>query len=115
MPKKNVIELTEKERVNHYLTELLTIYSVLDSNKQTLLKPHLESIAWIKVQLEELKVTIDETGLVERYQNGENQYGLKPSAAVRTYNDLSKTFIAETKFVESYLPAQQKQSKLSML
>ena len=66
---------TKEERIQEYLTELLDIFSVLDENKFTLVKPHIEQIAYMMVQLEELQGMIDETGLVERYQNGENQFG----------------------------------------
>lgn len=115
MAKKLEKVKTKEERIQDYLTELLEIYSLLDENKFTLVKPHLEQIAYMKVQLEELQIMIDETGLVERYQNGENQFGMKPSAAVKAYNDIIRSFSAETKFVESYLPAVKKVSKLSML
>ena len=115
MAKKLSKEITPLERKELYLKELIEIYSVLDKNKQTLLYPHLENIAYMKVKLEELQKMIDETGLVETYMNGANQYGMKPSAAVKAYNDLNRSFIAETKFVESYLPVEKKESKLASL
>lgn len=115
MAKKLTKVKSKEERIADYLSELLEIYSVLDENKFTLIKPHLEQIAYMKVQLEELQKMIDETGLVERYQNGENQFGMKPSAAVKAYNDIIRSFSGETKFVETYLPAEKKVSKLSAL
>lgn len=115
MGRKKLEDLTEKERKEKYLKELKEMFSVLDENKRRIIYPHLDRIAYLKVKLESLEDIIDEQGLIDKYQNGENQWGYKPSAAVKTYNDLNKSFISETKFVEPYLPASTKVSKLSML
>lgn len=111
MAKKN----TELDRKAIYLKELTDTYSALDENKRILLKPHLEQMAFMRVKLELLQEKINETGVIEEYQNGENQYGMKISAALKSYNDTIKSYIAETKFVESYLPAEKRVSKLSAL
>lgn len=102
-------------KTDTYFKKLKKMYSVVGENKYEMLEPHLRNIAFIKIKLEELEKVIEKQGVIEKYQNGENQWGYKPSAAVKTYNDLVKSFVTETKFVESYLPADTKVSKLSML
>lgn len=103
------------KKADKYLNELKKMFQIVGVNKFKMLEPHLRNIAFMKAKLEELEVMIEEDGLVETYQNGENQFGKKPSTAVKTYNDIIKSFVNETKFVESYLPADSKESKLSML
>lgn len=98
-----------------YFRKLKKMFSGIGDNKYQMLEPHLRNIAFMKGKLEELEQMIEEQGIIDKYQNGENQWGFKPSAAVKTYNDLVKSFVNETKFVESYLPADVKVSKLSML
>lgn len=115
MAKKKEGFVNEIDRKEMYLKELVEMYSVLDENKMILLRPHLQQIAFLRVKLELLQDKINETGVIEEYQNGENQHGMKISAALKSYNDTVKSFIQETKFVEAYLPAEKKVSKLSAL
>lgn len=98
-----------------YLNKLKKMFQGIGDNKYDILLPHLRNIAFMKAKLEELEEIIEQDGLVETYQNGNNQFGKKPSTAVKTYNDMIKSFVTETKFVEAYLPADAKVSKLSML
>lgn len=115
MVKKIKKELTEKERKEVYLKELIDIFKSVDSNKKKVLYAHLDNLAYMKVKLEILQDKIDEDGLVEVYQNGENQYGTKPSTALKAYNDTIKSYNTLYKEIAPYIPLEQRESKLSML
>lgn len=115
MAKKIVKELTEKERKEKYLKELQDIFSGVDGNKKKVLFAHLDNLAYMKVKLERLQDMIDEDGLVEVYQNGENQYGTKPSTALKAYNDTIKSYNTLYKEIAPYIPLEQRESKLARL
>lgn len=115
MAKKIKKELTIKERKEKYLSELLDIFSTVDTNKRKVLFAHLDNLAYMKAKLEILQDMIDEDGLVEVYQNGENQYGTKPSTALKAYNDTIKSYNTLYKEVAPYIPLEQRESKFSKL
>lgn len=115
MAKKITEEMTQKEKKEKYLKELQEIFKGIDGNKKKVLFGHLDNLAYMKVKLELLQEMIDEDGLVEVYQNGENQYGYKPSTALRAYNDTIKSYNALYKEISPYIPQEQRESKLSKL
>ena len=65
-----------------------------------------------KAQLEE---QLNETGWVEEYQNGENQKGMKKSAAADVHISLTKNLNAIIKQLLDLVPPARKQSKLDEL
>ncbi len=107
--------LTEKEKKAKYLRELQKIFKGVDANKKRVLQAHLDNIAYMKAKLETLQEMIDAEGLVEVYQNGENQYGTKPSTAVKAYNDIVRSYNTLYKEIAPFIPLAQRESKLSML
>ena len=56
------------------------------------------------VTLEDLQEIIAEQGPVEAYQNGANQYGMKQSAALQSYNTLIKNYATVLKNLATWLP-----------
>lgn len=64
----------------------------------------------MKVTLDDLQEYIAENGVIDYYQNGANQSGLKPSAALQSYNSLIKNYSATVKSLCFYLPPMKKQS-----
>lgn len=115
MAKKILKDLTENEKKAKYLKELQDIFSGVDGNKKKVLFAHLDNLSYMKVKLEALQKLIDRDGLIETYQNGENQYGTKPSTALKAYNDTIKSYNTLYKEIAPFIPLEQRESKLSML
>lgn len=69
----------EVKRLNKSLTNL-------DNKRKITLKKLIEEIAFLSVTLEETRQIIIRDGIIEKYQNGANQHGVKRSAAVDVYD-----------------------------
>ena len=98
----------EKERLNK-------IFSDLEPNKLSTCRALIERAAYITVSLEDLEDQLNETGWVEEYQNGENQYGIKKSAAADVHISLTKNLTTITKQLLDLVPPARKSSKLEEL
>ena len=76
----------------------------------------VRNLAFMRVTLDELQEIIIRDGVVERYQNGANQYGVKQSAALQSYNSLIKNYAAVAKTLVSFLPPpERKQFQAAMI
>lgn len=64
----------------------------------------LSDIAFMNVELAEARQIIQRKGIIEEYQNGENQYGLKKSSAVETYDKLVNSRLRCIRQVTDMLP-----------
>ena len=88
---------------NEYL-RIGSYYEGIDEVRFAMLFPLIRSAAFMRITLDDLADLINETGAVEEYQNGENQHGMKQSAALQSYNQLVKNYAAVIKQLFSYLP-----------
>lgn len=79
--------------------KLKNIFAEAPENKKTLLETAINNCAFMGVALRELKEEINKNGYVERYQNGENQFGIKDSSYVRAYNNMIKNYNASLKIL----------------
>ena len=102
MPKKK--EKTKEERISEELDRLYQRFEDIDANKKVVLVPLIHNAAFMKVSLEDLQEIINRDGVTEVYQNGANQYGVKQSAAVQSYNALIKNYAAVIKQLSGYVP-----------
>ena len=64
----------------------------------------LEEIAFMNVELAEARQIVQAKGIVEEYQNGENQRGLKKSTAIETYDKLVNSRLRCIKQLTDMLP-----------
>ena len=62
--------------------------------------------------LEDLEKEINETGITEAYKNGENQTGVKQSAAVQAYNAMYKNYQTTLRDLAAMVPEVKAASKL---
>ena len=106
--KKTTRVKREKERLNK-------IFADLEPNKLDTCRALIERAAYITVSLEDLEDQLNETGWVEEYQNGENQYGIKKSAAADVHISLTKNLTTITKQLLDLVPTARKSSKLEEL
>lgn len=103
---QNNEELNRKERLKKEFDRIIVFFEDLSDNKKTVILPLIQNAAFMKITLEDLRELIQRDGVVDYYQNGANQSGLKQSAALQSYNALIKNYAAIIKSLCDYLPPQ---------
>lgn len=98
----------EKQRLNEILKDL-------DKNKLAACSALVDRAAFITVSLEDLEEQLNQTGWVEEYQNGENQFGMKKSAAADVHISLTKNLNAIVKQLLELVPPAQRESRLAAM
>ena len=102
-PKKAQIS-TKKARITREATRLTKLFADVDENKKKLVQTTIKDVAFMTVEMEDLRQEIAEKGSVEEYKNGANQYGKKQSAAAQMYLQLSQKQTAAMKILLDQLP-----------
>ena len=105
----------KETRIAEEFKRLEELFLRLPGNKYALVVPLLENMAFMKVELEDLRTVIAATGATETYQNGANQRGQKASAELQAYTALIKQYNAVSERLEKMLPAEVVKSKLEEL
>lgn len=109
-------ELTKADQIKRETTRLKRVFRDLDKNKMTTVASLIESAAFMSVSLRELEVKINESGYTEEYKNGENQFGVKQSEAVKTHLAMTKNLATVIKQLTDLVPPErQKESRLQAL
>jgi isopenicillin N synthase-like dioxygenase len=93
-----------ENRIKRRIKELKKIFSLVDEDKQKLVMPMIEMVANMEQQLGDLLVELKETGFVEQYQNGENQFGTKESTVSKAYSNVFKNYTNAIRTLLSCLP-----------
>jgi hypothetical protein len=97
----------EKKRLKLFNREKKKLTKILEKiaeDKMTIAEGLIHTAAWQRVMLTELKEMIQRDGYVERYQNGENQFGIKKSSAVEVYDKTVNTYSKIIKQLCELLP-----------
>lgn len=76
----------------------------LDESKQITLKKLINDAAFMGITLEEARLIIIRDGIIEEYQNGANQYGVKKSAAVEVYDKMVNTYAKVVDQINKAMP-----------
>jgi regulator of replication initiation timing len=87
----------EKSRLNKSL-------KMMDGDAKKVLENLINEAAFIAVALEEARKIISRDGLIETYQNGQNQRGMKKSSAVEIYDKLANTYVKIITKICEFLP-----------
>ena len=98
---------TEEERKKQKDRELSKLLSLFDNADQELRKRAAglcHEAAFMRVMLYELRQIIMRDGMIERYQNGATQYGLKKSSAVELYDKTVSQYIKIMAQINKLLP-----------
>lgn len=93
----------------------MEVFKDLEANKLKTCAALIDRAAFITISLEDLEEQLNDTGWVETYQNGENQYGLKKSAAADVHISLTKNLNAIVKQLLELVPPAQKSSRLEAM
>lgn len=81
-----------KKKIKAELKRLNDILKYIDTTKKKTVEKLIEDAAFMAVTLEETRQIIARDGVIETYQNGENQKGVKKSSAVEVYDKMLNTY-----------------------
>lgn len=87
----------EKKRLNE-------IFKNVETTRLKLVEKLIEDAAFQSVTLEETREIIKKDGVIEEYQNGANQKGIKKSSAVEVYDKMVNTYSKIIKQLCELLP-----------
>ena len=100
------MEINETDKaIKKEQRKLKKIFAELPQEKMETLNNLIENVAFMSVTLQDLQQIIKANGAVEKYQNGANQWGYKPSSAIQVYNATMKTYNTSLKLLLNELPA----------
>ena len=108
-------KIKQTTRIAREIARLENILDGADANQIAVAKTLIERAAYLTISLEDLEREITKSGWTEEYRNGENQKGVKKSAAADAHISLTKNLTAITKQLLEIAPAAKKGSKLEAL
>lgn len=91
-------------RLKRAREDLSAVFADLDEKRRKTVDKLLDNAAFMAVQLEDLRVVIQENGVTSEYQNGENQFGTKKSPEVEVYLAMIKNYTAIINSLCAMLP-----------
>ncbi len=113
MSNEKSAELTKLEAIRKEVRRLRSVYREIDANKKKVIEPLIARAAFLTVSLAEVEEIINTDGYTEEYQNGQNQTGVKKTAAVEVHLQMTKNYTSIVKqLAELAPPAPKKESKL---
>ncbi len=98
---------TQKERdkrISDEYERLKTGLASLDSKNAVTLDKLFHEAAFMAITLEETRKIITRDGIIEQYQNGATQKGLKKSSAVEVYDKMMSTYLKTIDQINKSLP-----------
>ena len=104
----NLTEIERNKRISDEYQRISIYYESLDENEKAVIDPLIRNAAFMRVALDDLQEIIAEQGPVEAYQNGANQFGVKQSAALQSYNSTMKVYAAVIKNLFGLLPKMER-------
>jgi len=101
-------ELERDKRISEEYQRIKRFFEKLGEKEKSLVLPLIQNAAFMRIALEDLQEIISEQGPVEAYQNGQNQYGMKQSAALQAYNTTVKNYAGVISKLYGLLPADER-------
>ena len=98
----------KRKKVKLQQNKLNKIFRNISADRKTVVDNLIQNVAFMAVELAGLQEEIYERGMVERYQNGENQSGYKPSSAAQVYNATLKSYNTSLKLLLAELDSSSK-------
>lgn len=104
---ENVQIYSEKQRkakIKKEKKRLEEIFKNIETNRSKMVESLIADAAFQRVTLEETREIINRDGVIEVYQNGANQKGIKKSSAVEVYDKMVNTYSKIIKQLCDLLP-----------
>ena len=95
--------LPDDIRIKNEYHRLLKIYSRAREDRLKLARKLIARAAFMAIILDDLERDLSAEGVIEEYQNGANQKGLKKSANAEVYNTTMKSYTAVIKQLNDML------------
>lgn len=108
-------EKTKEQKIKAEKKRLLKLFEGLDKNKLATCMTLIDRAAFLTVTLTELEVQLNNDGWTEEYKNGQNQSGVKKSAAAEVHISLTKNLNAIMKQLIDIVPPAQRGGRLDAL
>lgn len=113
---EGVLSIKEKDKgIKKEKKKLQEIFKNVEKNKLDIVEQTIEQVAFMGIELLDLKEIIKRDGIVELYANGANQFGKKQSAASQAYNALFKVYTSCIKQLIDLLPVEDNSKKSKVL
>lgn len=106
-------KIVKDKLIQDELARFKKIYKDIDSNKSELCKRLFEEAAYLYATMQECKEHLEQEGLIEVYQNGMNQSGLKQNPASKLYLDCSKHYNNTIKQINECVAIKEEENKNS--
>lgn len=100
-PSEKLIKSEEKRLITYLKNK------AIDEDKLNIALDLIKDIAYMTVKTAELRKDVDTYGIVEEYQNGANQKGLKDSTYYKAYLNTTKQKAALIKQLTDLLPVDE--------
>lgn len=97
-------EKQRKAKIKKEKKRLEEIFKNIETNRSKLVESLIADAAFQRVTLEETREIINRDGVIEVYQNGANQRGIKKSSAVEVYDKMVNTYSKIIKQLCDLLP-----------
>lgn len=97
------IKTLKKRRIKQYNEAFKNI----DADKMAVIEKMILCAVDLEFQLDEIKENLIQTGFIEEYRNGQNQYGTKESTASKAYNTALKNYNSIIRTLLSCMPETQ--------
>lgn len=97
-------EKTKKKKIEEEFQRINGYFEKAPKSKREVLLHLIQNASFMKVTLEELQDLINKEGVIDEYQNGANQHGMKQSATLQSYNALVKNYASVMKALCALLP-----------
>lgn len=108
-------EKQKKKKIAEEFSRITQFFEKIPKTQKEVVLPLLQNAAFMKVTLEELQDQINHDGAIEEYKNGVNQYGVKQSASLQSYNALIKNYASVIKNLCGMLPKEDDNDQPSKL
>ena len=108
-------KIKQTTRISRERQRLEKILEGADANQREIAAALIDRAAYLTVALEDLEKEIAVDGWTEEYRNGQNQTGVKKSAAADAHISLTKNLTAITKQLLEITPPARRSSRLDDL
>ena len=108
-----LLERTDEEiealqaRIHKEDVRLKGLFKEIPDKKKKLVFSTIADVAFITVEMEELRKDMLRHGTVETYKNGENQFGQKQSVSAQLYLQMSQKLTAGMKILLDCMPKEK--------
>ena len=100
-----ILAKEEKERrISVEIKRLTGLFKKMNQDTKKVVKSLITNAAFMAITLEDLQEHIAINGVTDKYQNGENQWGVKKSPQVEIYNTMVKNHASIMKQLADLMP-----------